>query len=413
MPSQFLSLVVSTLVLAQARIAVGLAWRGPEPTPSDLADEKAHLGFTPRPTNGPSLFNDARGDLKLLRRSLGENICGYESAAASGALTCSPDRTCYFFTVTNIWGMAGCCAGSDFLNCGWALDCVDSRAYSASSCDSSCRSDPFTRKCTNAASPYCQTFKYPDVGVMDYDCGTDSASTYRTMRTSYAGQVGLSYNFNFASLTLSDYHGSSRTGISSATPARATTSASGRKSSAPVAAIVGAVIGGLLVLSLAIGGVLFYLLCMKRRRNQPASLTQGASHGGPPHQVSGTGYEPVQQYAPPTVQSPPPQYYAPVPEKVNPSPQAQELHSQSWYGGPLVAPQGQHQQHPDSITSPLTNQAVSPESTLAGHNQPSYISVPSVDSPELQAQSASEMPPSFMNDNGGPIYEVPANQARS
>lgn len=83
MRSQFLTLVISALILARARIAIGLAWRGPEPTLGDLAKEKAHMGFTPRPTNGPNLFKDVRGDLKLLKRNIGENTCGYESAVAS------------------------------------------------------------------------------------------------------------------------------------------------------------------------------------------------------------------------------------------------------------------------------------------------------------------------------------------
>lgn len=83
MRSQFLPLVVTALILARARIAVGLAWREPEPTPSDLAKEKAYMGFTPRPTNGPNLFKGVRDDLKLFKRNVGENICGYESADPS------------------------------------------------------------------------------------------------------------------------------------------------------------------------------------------------------------------------------------------------------------------------------------------------------------------------------------------
>ena len=234
------------------------------------------------------------------------------------------------------------------------------------------------------------------------------------MRAFYSGQALLgSFTFNTASLTMTR-PGIPATSPSTTRPPVAPTDGSSRKSSVPIGAIVGGVLGGLLVLLLVIGGVLFYLFYLRRRRNQAASAGQRAPQGSAPHPVSNAGYEPVQQHVPPVVQSPPPQYYAPVPEKVNPLSQAQEMNSRSWYGEHPVSPQEQHQQHQQHFegnTSPPANQTVSPESTLAGHNRPSYISVPSVDSPELHGQSASQVSPPIVNYNNDPIYEAPANQA--
>jgi hypothetical protein len=97
------------------------------------------------------------------------------------------------------------------------------------------------------------------------------------------------------------------------------------------------------------------------------------------------------------------------------------VNTQSWYGGHPVPhheqqqqqqQHQQHQQHSEGITSPPASETVSPEGTVSGFHRPSYISVPSVESPELHGQSSSQASPPLTNHNSGPIYEVPGSQAR-
>lgn len=311
---------------------------------------------------------------------------------------------------------------------------------------------------SDAASPYCQTFMFPGATVMDYNCGLDSGSTYRTILSTIVGQsagpdlrtVALSdtvYGLVPASTESMPTSGSalsSSTSPPSPSPTIIQTERE-KKKSTPIGAIVGGTVGGLAVLGLALGGILFYLYRSKRRQNPPVVANPAPGPAPAPGtgpypgpgmvQASTGGYDAASHPVPPMAQSPPPpEYFAPV-EKTDqhyhqqqqvqpPAQQPGNVHS--WYGGTQSPPPqtlSADQQHLVAGVSPGSGDTttLSPGSTLSGYNRPSYISSPSADSTELHGEAVTPYSPPHNtnggvfstppphNPDGGAIYEAPAN----
>ncbi|KAI9809403.1 MAG: hypothetical protein M1826_003916 [Phylliscum demangeonii] len=363
-------------VLALARTTSSLAWRGPAPTAVGVVDENALLqGFSPRPTNGP----DAGHLVRLVKRSVADSVCGYESALSFGEVTCSPGRTCYFYTATNLSGMRGCCTGNDYDNCGMAATCIDARVY-ATNCGASCVSDPYIVKCSDPASPFCQTWVYPDVGVVDYGCGTGFGSTIRTVYTTYAGQTDA-YRAKFATISRT----TDSSPIAVPTTTRPISNGGGdnivHRTSNSVAAIVGGVVGGLAVIGLVSVAILVCLCCRRRRRRRAtaaANMNGNAFHQGGGPVGAGSGG--------------PPQHHGPalMPEKPQLSP--------SYVPPPMMPAQQQQQQQQQLDDGLITaiNPNSRPPSTHPAYHRPSYSAVPSHELPSPPLPSPTSPLPGMM-----------------
>ncbi|KAI9843748.1 MAG: hypothetical protein M1837_006108 [Sclerophora amabilis] len=353
-------------ISAFASMAHSVAWKPPRPT-DGLKSSRVVQGFTPRPTEGPNLKQAAVG---LFKRDYEPNVCGYESGYSDNAVTCSPDRSCYFYTQPNVWGMRGCCSGSDYVDCGWAVDCVDLSDYS-SRCGLACQADSLTLKCTDSVSTHCQFFKYNANGVLDYGCDSTPATTYRSVSLTYDGEAAPS-SFNYAPLSLthsfseasasatddpfgldssnedsdeSDDEGSDESDDEDE-PTPPLDPKPSKKKKAPVGAIAGGVVGGVAAIAGVVSGI---LLCLRRKRRN----SEQPSEQAPPVQYAGS----PNTYQPPPPDVSPPQpfgFYPPPDEK---SQQAYQPNTQSYYGGsdgngtaPAMT----------SVVSPFTDRALSP-----------------------------------------------------
>ncbi|KAI9836908.1 MAG: hypothetical protein M1838_004956 [Thelocarpon superellum] len=434
----------SSIILAGSvllGVCVAISWP-PEPTNADAVKLTAHQGFTPRPTNGPSL-NKVSLELaknKHKRDVVGTNVCGFVDGDSSEAISCSIDRTCLFYhfpASLSLYGMAGCCQGTNTIDCGWAVDCVNSADYDAS-CDLDCQTDTLTRKCTDADEPYCSSYKYPESDVLDYGCGALPSSGYQEVLLTYSGENSPSNSIN----VLSDLFSTTPTDSSRPTLPTRTSSSSQTNSplpspqtgsSVPVGAIAGGVVGGLLLIGGIIAVALF--LCLRSRR---AARRGRAGPGGPavgpqagtqyaPGQAPG-GYYPVQQQAPPMQQQGPPQppppgpsqgpmspmspmtpmagagaagFYPPDQKQMEPTIVEPEANTYQGVGG--VSPQPSYR----PFSSEMEGSSTTPSSPLPSYNQASYVPPQSTGASEVSHLDSHSTGPPLTSYNGGPIYEAP------
>jgi hypothetical protein len=123
----------------------------PEPTPPALDVASLLLGWTPRPTEGPSFeLIKARGLLdkrvtsspSLIGYIAPDRTCGYISGSVGNVIECSVGSTCLAVApVATNPGALGCCnaAGTD---CYFNTRCFDStQIFSSSLCDQACQQD--------------------------------------------------------------------------------------------------------------------------------------------------------------------------------------------------------------------------------------------------------------------------------
>ncbi|KAK2018757.1 hypothetical protein LZ32DRAFT_643390 [Colletotrichum eremochloae] len=223
--------------------------------------------YAPRPTKAP-----VYGDLRKRQTSevtvlvAPDNTCGYVSGRAGAEYTCGGSATC----------RVACCGSQ---NCNAPRTCFDYKdIYSSSLCDSGCRVDTETRKCTETAQPFCRTVSFSD-DIYGYWCASEENSTPQAVLTTYAGQRAR--QFSEVVVTLGDTTSSSanRPIGSSATTAsdldEATSTApvpAPQPSSTPVGAIVGGVVGGVAVIALIGFGIWFFI--RKKNHNGGAQAQQ-------------------------------------------------------------------------------------------------------------------------------------------
>ncbi|KAF2653414.1 hypothetical protein K491DRAFT_705825 [Lophiostoma macrostomum CBS 122681] len=289
--------------LAMLPAANCIAFGGPAPT--ETAPIRVQEGWTPKPTKGPSV-----AELKNRQTNLDPETCGWIDGDFSNPISC-PIGTCMLYTASGI-GMAGCCE-SDTQDCGWAKSCVDYDSYwSSTVCGDDCVSDTFIRKCSNTYSPYCVTWTYANDDVWDYGCAdtsqfeaetiyqeaTDSDFSFSTSMTletlsgnDVTGWDGSSTSSDDSTSTatesdtassagtaVTDEDGPTPTGDSTqATDAASTSGAtsSPKNKTTSIGVIIGAAIGGLVVLAIAGGLVIFFCLKARKRKQLAASQTGG------------------------------------------------------------------------------------------------------------------------------------------
>ncbi|KAH0442241.1 hypothetical protein CcaCcLH18_01679 [Colletotrichum camelliae] len=293
--------------------------------------------FSPQPTKAPAYAELRRRQTSAATTVLvaPDNTCGYISGRAGAAYTCGSAASCIFFTSTSrVKGFVACCDADD---CGARRTCYDARQISSSSvCDNGCMVDKYTLKCTNTARPYCNTISFSG-SVFDYWCNTIEISTAQAAVTTFEGQTGRTW----VPLALTDDATSSLrapsasgrfTATGTGSPADPVASdptsnnndgnnndGNDNKSSTPVGAIIGGVVGGLAVIAL-VGLGIFLIL---RKKKKPAQ-NQNQNQQPPPiqPQMAQNNYQ-----GPPPQASPPNQY-------------ASTTQTQVWdhkYGGPPVA----------------------------------------------------------------------------
>ncbi|GKT49958.1 uncharacterized protein ColSpa_10139 [Colletotrichum spaethianum] len=293
--------------------------------------------FNPEPTEAPSYAElrrrQATGTTVLVAP---DNTCGYISGRAGAAYTCGNSATCIFFTASqNNPGRVACCDTED---CGARRTCYDAEQVSTSSlCDGGCLVDRFTLKCTNTVRPYCNTISFAD-NIFDYWCNTVDNSTPQAASTTYAGQSAR--NFSPLALTGGTTSTTSIRSVGSTSTTTTTTdpvtpdpdppSPVPEKSSTPIGAIVGGVVGGLALIALVALGIWFLI---RKKKQTPKGQNPAMS-------------QPQMNYAqPPQQGSPPPNvattntysYY-------DPKFAGQNGYPQSFGGTPPPPPQGEHQQ---------------------------------------------------------------------
>ncbi|KAF2269144.1 hypothetical protein CC78DRAFT_304401 [Lojkania enalia] len=333
-------------------VANCVAFGGPAPTPAKIGAVDLFDGFSPKPTKAPA-------GIELRKRQAADDsqICGFVDGFIDSSIYCYTG-TCMLYT-TSGFGMAGCCSGGDTQNCNWASSCVDYDTYwSSTDCGASCESNSYIRKCTASAYPYCVTWRYAsDPDVWDYGCtddifdtdqtlyaeATDGASVTSISLTTLTGDAVI---FDSTTEDTSDFYDVTTETTETTDTADAITEITSddtdptslpdgdlgstkKKKSSSVGIIVGAVVGGIVLIALIAGVTIF--LCVRKRRQALAAANPPPTQPGLPQQPQ--PQQPVSQVPqfPATFQpqSPPPQQYAgyfaqPTDQKINPQTQVHE-----------------------------------------------------------------------------------------
>ncbi|KAF6840446.1 duf1620 domain-containing protein [Colletotrichum plurivorum] len=262
--------------------------------------------FSPQPTKAPAYVDLKRRQASTITTVLvaPDNTCGYISGRAGAAYTCAAQATCVFFTaLRNNPGRVACCNTDE---CGARRTCFDQKQVSSSSlCNDGCLIDTFTLKCTNSAAPFCNTVSFSG-SIFDYWCNTVEISTALPAVTSYDGETGRTWVplplDETSSSVLKPPTASGRfTGTATGSPSDPSpssgtvTDADGdvdsNKTSTPVGAIVGGVIGGLAVIALV--GLGIFLILRKKKE-----LAQGQQPPGNQQPMTQGGYQPAPQGSP-------------------------------------------------------------------------------------------------------------------
>ena len=140
---------------------------------------------------------------------------------------------------------------------------------------------------TDALRPYCVTYTYPDVNVLDFECRATSAAEIKTIYTTYVGgkidgtwktvNVDLNSGTPVAS-SIVFTRSSKPTGVSISIPvsaASATTSTTTSKKSS-IGPIVGGVAGGLAVVVAVVVAALLVII-MRSKKNKAGPTAPGQS----------------------------------------------------------------------------------------------------------------------------------------
>ncbi|EWG49361.1 hypothetical protein FVEG_08916 [Fusarium verticillioides 7600] len=226
-----------------------------------------------------------------------DNTCGYISERLGASRACPLNDWCYFFpavpaqSFTN--GGVLCCGET---SCQYHATCINSEEYFVSSkCDGGCEVDNYTLKCTDSASPYCNTVSW-EGSTFDYWCNDLDISTAQSAALTYKGQTSREfgtinerdYSSLLSQMTEAQTEGSvnvEATGTGTATSKTAATETNRDRGSSgtPVGAIAGGTVGGVAALALIGVGVFFFLRRQKKKsKASDSSNYQQAPRGDKP-----------------------------------------------------------------------------------------------------------------------------------
>ncbi|KAI9670482.1 MAG: hypothetical protein M1817_004349 [Caeruleum heppii] len=403
----------------------GLQLVARQPIRTDVAGVLDHYGRSPLPTRAPSV---AQFELKKQKRShLPVNYCGWLSGSSGTSpplnsrlakpLTsrnpdtpyrCGQGSTCWLLypTSTDAYseGMAGCCTDGDYSNCSYRRTCIE-RDEMTRYCGSLCSSDTLTLKCTDESYPYCEYFTFYGLDAVDFECASTSASSWRTIETTFSGQG--QETFVLPSVTLTRTQTRTVTDTSTKTPTTSRTSlptdsapASNdlppipaffpRDNSPPIGAIIGGVLGGLVIIGIvAVVILLIYLRNRRKRRAEKAAAAGQGLNAAEPQYASTAGpngYAPVHQHMSPPMHQP--YYHQPLgispdishdPSKTGYQPTAQSYEINPHQHGNYYGPSDVVADPQKGVSVPVEDRPFSAEidgtpSTMEGSPLPRYAS---------------------------------------
>ncbi|ATY65219.1 hypothetical protein A9K55_003992 [Cordyceps militaris] len=295
-------------------------------------------GFSPAPTTPPApelVAARAETSSPVLQYNSG-NTCGYVSGVSAASYYCI-NRGDYCALSTSANGNPGRIACCGATQCNFRTSCVNSAdIYTSKVCNQACIDNTYI---VNAESdyPYCNTVSFRG-GAIDYACGVNDIRTFQLLETSYSGQLnpqtytdytvtGTSASRPSGSATGAPPRSSSSTSSSSTAPSSTgtvqPTGDQSSKSSTPVGAIVGGVVGGVGALALIGIGILLFLRNKKKNSGQqsppPPLMNQPQQPGGPPPSQAHYSYQDTTGAGYATSPSAAGTYYPP-PQQGSPSP---------------------------------------------------------------------------------------------
>ncbi|KAF2402631.1 hypothetical protein EJ06DRAFT_528727 [Trichodelitschia bisporula] len=265
--------------LSLAASAYGLAFPSPEPT-NTTPNHHARLpaDWSPAPTKAPVPA------IELFRRDTAlYDTCGWYSDSdpsdtrPSQAITC-PVGTCVLMASSgSVPGMAGCCTSFggrlNTVDCNYISTCYDAADYSAGRCTGACSST--NRVCSLALAPYCASWTWSDLGVKDYGCAPDSASTWTAMATTYNDLVTLTAIPIIINRAATSASGSLTTSTSSSSTTLPTSSSATPPNARRPAAIVMVIAITIIILLLyACAAGLIVVFCIRHKRAMRAWAAQ-------------------------------------------------------------------------------------------------------------------------------------------
>ena len=267
-------------VLARGAAAKAAAWALPDPTFAISAIDT----WSPAPTEAPGF-----GAIEFLKRDFTDGgTCGFFSGVSSrhpfvfeirvtandrliaSSLTCR--RSGDVCATNTYYGNHGCCDPYDISSCTLATTCIPQTLMSASCSDSSCSKNNFIAKCTASANPECYEFDF----VYTIGPRTTTMKEWGCTDTALTTEIPLVYSGysspGSADTTTSSSSSSSSTPIPSETntPLQVKQGA-GNPNNTP--AIIGGVLGGLVIVGALIFAIV-YLLLRDRRRKLNAQMHQ-------------------------------------------------------------------------------------------------------------------------------------------
>ncbi|KAF2103763.1 hypothetical protein NA57DRAFT_69973 [Rhizodiscina lignyota] len=306
------------------------------PRATDAFEHLASLaqGWTPMPTAAPAMRFDlvrrqdessGTGSGSFLGWYVNDNTCGYVGGSLGGMKTCGTTEYCLAALDSSTRGVLGCCGSASNAPCTWYQACVDFANYfSSSACDHVCQQDINTQKCIEATAPYCFGYTMPGLSATYYSCDSVTTDVLQPFLTTFQGETdgrtwtglydtssgGSSNTVNFqtptsrsvGSTTTSSEGETSTSGSgNSSSDASGSSPTPSKKSSTPVGAIVGGVVGGLAVIGIAVGAIVWF--CLRNKRKEKAGAAGGVSQ------------QPGLPGPPPMDQTQYPQGYAAVPQQ--------------------------------------------------------------------------------------------------
>ncbi|KAF5009592.1 hypothetical protein FDECE_4196 [Fusarium decemcellulare] len=256
--------------------------------------------IAPRQTAPPSLDDLHRrtaGKNDLITISVApDNTCGFISGRPGASRVCSGDSSCLFFPPAPSRsverGGVFCCGTS---SCEYHATCVNSVEYFESSkCDGGCEVDNYTLKCTDSASPYCNTVSWKG-STFDYWCNDVDITTAQSAALSFKGQKSRVFttvdedDLSSIQSQISEAKtgnietGATRTSGPSATN---TDSSDSGASKTNTGAIAGGVVGGVAGLALVSLGI-FYLFRRQKKKYTAGSPPAYQPPGAPGAPMAG------------------------------------------------------------------------------------------------------------------------------
>jgi hypothetical protein len=247
--------------------------------------------------------------------------------------------------------MAGCCDGTNTLDCGWVTSCVDAAAYRASSCGSSCLLNTLIRKCTQTTAPHCITFSYPSDNILYYGCDADSDSIISSVLQHATDDVGGTTSMALPTVAANTVITDSNDD-----------STYRKTKKIAIGLIVGIVVVALFVIFCIAIGILFFLKKKKRQRQIAASAQAMAA-----------------------VHATRPESQFPPPQQIHQYSQQQQHHAQTQsYQPSLFQPSIDHQAHtPSYFPSGAHEEKLSVQATV--HEYATATVSPPISSPSTPA----------------------------